>query len=117
NKFEMDGILYDYLFYDIRLPKESMQFNHGQCATREGAIEWMLNDLKEMKYPSIALQDFEEHWRVKIPDYPFYCIYPQYNRQLNEVLPIGIDVDQKNFIRSLYVLIPHKEEPDVDGFQ
>lgn len=113
DRFEIDDIHYDYLFYDIRLPKEKMQFDRGVCTSREEAINWMLNDLKEMKYPAIALQDFEEHWKVKIPDYPFYCIYPQYNRQLNEVMPVSIVLDQVRFTRSLYVLVAHRKEPDV----
>jgi hypothetical protein len=91
-----------------------MQFERGLCATRDEAIKWMLNDLSEMKYPAIALQDFEEHWKVKIPDFPFYCIYPQYNQQLDAILPVVISLDQSQLTRSLYVLIPHKKEPDVD---
>ena len=91
-----------------------MQFERGLCATREEAIKWMLTDLKEMKYSAIALQDFEEHWNVKIPDYPFYCIYPQYNKVLDDVLPVSISLEQTQFIRSLYVLVPHRKEPDVD---
>jgi hypothetical protein len=114
DRFEIDDVHYDYLFYDIRLPKEKMQFERGLCATREETIKWMLKDLGEMKYPSIALQDFEEHWKNKIPDYPFYCIYPQYSKQLDEVLPVSIGLEQAHLTRSLYVLIPHKKEPDVD---
>lgn len=114
DRFEVEDIHYDYLFYDIRLPKEKMQFERGLCATREEAINWMLGDLREMKYPAIALQDFEEHWKVKIPDYPFYCIYPQYNQQLDPILPVSISLDQTEFTRSLYVLVPHRKEPDVD---
>jgi hypothetical protein len=91
-----------------------MQFEGGLCATREDAIQWMMKDLKEMKYSDISLQDFEEHWRVKIPDYPYYCIYPQYNTQLDPILPVEIDVDQNTFIRSLYVLVPQKKEPNED---
>lgn len=117
DKFEVDETYYDYLFYDVRLPKEKMQFEAGVCATREAAIEFMLKDLRDMKYSSLALQDFEEHWRVKIPDYPFYCIYPQYNRELDPILPIEIDVEQNTFIRSLYVLVPHKKEPDIEDPQ
>jgi hypothetical protein len=114
DRFEIDDIHYDYLFYDIRLPKEKMQFERGLCANREEAIKWMLRDLKEMKYPTIALQDFEEHWKAKIPDYPFYCIYPQYNQHLDAVLPVTIELDQAQLTRSLYVMIPHKKEPNVD---
>lgn len=114
DKFEIEGINYDYLFYDIRFPKDKMQYERGLCANREETIKWMLKDLSELKYPAIALQDFEEHWSVKIPDFPFYCIYPQYNKQLDEVLPVTINVPQTTFVRSLYVLIPHRTEPDVD---
>lgn len=114
DRFEVDGINYDYLFYDLRLPKEKMQFIRGQCSTREDAIKWMLEDLKDLKYPAIALQDFEEHWKVKIPDYPFFCIYPQYNAQLDYVLPVEISIEQVQFTRALYVMIPHREEPDAE---
>lgn len=114
DKFEVDDVYYDYLFYDVRLPKEKMQFENGLCSTREDAIQWMLKDLKEMKYSALSLQDFEEHWRVKIPDYPYYCIYPQYNSQLDPILPVEIDVEYNTFIRSLYVLVPHKKEPDAE---
>ena len=114
DKFELDDTAYDYLFYDVRLPKEKMQFDRGVCTTRSEAIDWMLKDLKEMKYSNLSLQDFEEHWRVKIPDYSYYCIYPQYNAQLDPALPVEIDVDQHSFIRTLYVLVPHKDELDVE---
>jgi hypothetical protein len=115
DRFEIDGTIYDYLFYDIRLPKEKMQFESGLCSSREGVIQWMLSDLREMKFPPISLQDFEEHWRVKIPHYAFYCVYPQYNSQLDPALPVEIDVEQSTFYRSLYVLVPHEKEPEVDS--
>lgn len=117
DRFEVDGITYDYLFYDIRLPKEKMQFERGLCATREETIKWMLKDLEQMKYPTIALQDFEEHWSVKIPDYPYYCIYPQYTETLDKALPVNISLPQTKFLRTLFVLVPHKEVPDVDAPQ
>lgn len=114
DKFEVEGIFYDYLFYDLRLPKEKMQFERGFCSTREGAIEWMLTDLKGMSYSALAVQDFEEHWRVKIPDYPFYCLYPQYNNELDTALPVNIDLEQTSFTRVLFVLVPFQKEPDIE---
>jgi hypothetical protein len=111
DQFDVNGVVYDYLFYDIRLGKEHMQFERGLCVSREDAIKWMLTDLKEMNYPPIALQDFEEHWRVKIPDFPFYCVYPQYNTQLDNALPMSTNLEQLRFNRALYILYPHKKEP------
>lgn len=115
DKFDVEGIYYDYLFYDVRLPKEKMQFERGQCTSREAAIDWMISDLKAMNYSLVAIQDFEEHWRVKIPDYPYYCIYPQYNNELDPALPVTLKVDQATFTRALYVLVPFKKEPSIEN--
>lgn len=112
--FEVEGVNYDYLFYDVRLPKERMQFERGMCSTRDEVIAFMLKDLKEMNYSAIALSDFESHWKVKIPDYPYYCVYPQYNRELDIAFPVHIDTEQTAFLRSLYVLTPHKIAPDMN---
>lgn len=113
DKFEVEEAYYDYLFYDVRLPKKKMQFERGICTSRDEAIEWMLGDLKAMSYPMIAQQDFEEHWRVKIPNYPFYCLYPQYNSELDAALPISIQLEQTSFTRVLYVLVPFDKGPNI----
>lgn len=115
DKFEIDGTYYDYLFYDIRLPRSFMQFQAGVCISRKEVIEWMLNDLKAMDFPPISLSDFEEHWRVKIPDYPFFCIYPQYNEQLDVAVPVALDLEQSSLTRVLYVLIPSQGSPELEG--
>lgn len=115
DRFQVEDIFYDYLFYDLRLPKEKMQFEAGVCTSRKEAIAWMLQDLKDLNYPMIALQDFEEHWNVKIPDLPFYCIYPQYNTQLDQSIPIKISLDQVHFTRALYVLVGHPKEPEQEN--
>lgn len=112
DKFEIEGVYYDYLFYDIRLPKSAMQFTHGICATRSESIEWMLKDLEILNFSSIALSDFEDHWKVKIPDYPYFCVYPQYNRELDEEIPVRIHLEQASLTRALYLLVPYKEAPD-----
>lgn len=111
DKFEVDDIIYDYLFYDIRLPEDQMQYEAGGCATREDAIELMVQDLKDLRFSATAIQDFKEHWMVKIPNYPFYCIYPQYTEQLDKVLPVKFSTQQTSFTRVLYLLFPHKTAP------
>jgi hypothetical protein len=116
DRFEVDNIFYDYLFYDVRLDIKKMQFQAGYCADRETVITMMLSDLKELKHSSISLQDFEEHWRVKIPNYPYYCVYPQYNKQLDEAFPVSI-TPKAEYIRSLYILVPHQETPRISEGQ
>ena len=60
------------------------------------------------------MSDFEEHWRVKIPDYPFFCIYPQYNEQLDVAVPVALDLEQSSLTRVLYVLIPSEHSAELE---
>jgi len=109
NKFKVDGIQYDYLFYDARMDIAKMQFSAGICSKRDQAIQWMLSDLEKLGHSKASLADFKEHWQVKIPNEKYYCIYPQYNQQLDAAFPIMITPEVKNY-RSLYILVPHKTE-------
>ena len=109
-KFSVAGVNYDYLFYDVRQDSNLMQFEHGLCASKEDILLWMLSDMREMVFPEAALIDFEEHWRVKMPDYPNYCVYPQYSQQMEKVLPIAITPASIKLMRNNYVLLPYKGE-------
>ncbi len=110
NQFQVDGILYDYLFYDVRLSLNHLQFTHGLCGERKDLIDYMLSDLKNLGHPQRSLDDFSEHWQVKIPAYPYYCVYPQYDTQLEANFPIekGL-MNSRPWRRSLYVMVPHRE--------
>lgn len=106
-EFVVDQVNYDYLFYDARMPHESMQFEAGWCINREELVRSMVGELIQMGFSEQALSDFYEHWDHKIPDEPVYCVYPQYKKELDAALPIKI-TPETNFQRVLFVLVPHR---------
>ena len=46
-----------------------------------------------------------------MPKINFYCMYPQYNKQLDETYPIA--TGGLKLIRSLYLVVPYKNIPKI----
>ena len=105
--FVVDGIEYDYLFYDGRSYLKNFQFQAGVCTKRESLIEMMEEDLKALGHSKKSLNDFKTHWDVKIPRYDYYCLYPQYNQELDKAFPVKLSQDA-SFSRSLYIVVPYE---------
>ena len=109
DSFRVENVKYDYLFYDVRLDHRLMQFSAGWCVPREQLVQGMLGELKELGFSSAALKDFDEHWREKIPQEEAWCVYPQYNRQLDQALPVSL-TPSAPFTRVVFVVVPHRRE-------
>lgn len=112
NKFVVNNTKYDYLFYDLRFDHKKLQYKHGFCSDRKTVINYMLKDIKELDFPEVSQKDFDEHWNQKIPQIEYYCLYPQYNEQLDQAYPVKI-TPQVAFVRTLYLVIPHYKKPKV----
>ena len=110
-KFTVNKVAYDYLFYDARFDHTKLQFEHGACVDKDGLVSLMLKNLKEMTFTQLALKDFEEHWNIKIPSYPFYCVYPQYNKELDVVSPLKFSPEEAHIVRVLFMVVPHEKSP------
>jgi hypothetical protein len=106
-KFNVDGVDYGYLFYDARGALKHFQFADGVCSSREAMIEMMEKDLKALGHSKRSLKDFSVHWRVKIPNYPYYCLYPQYNQEMDKAVPINVSVEAE-VSRVLYIVVPYQ---------
>lgn len=111
--FRVSNVGYSYLFYDARMDHNKMQYSNGICIEKEGLVPEMMMDLKAKGYPEVALKDFNEHWTQKIPNYPYYCIYPQYSEQMNALMPIEVTPTDAVVTRVLFVLVPHSKAPKV----
>jgi hypothetical protein len=113
--FLVKNVGYSYLFYDARMDHKKMQFDHGICLEKENLIPEMLTDLQKKSYPEEALKDFQEHWAQKIPNYPYYCVYPQYNQQLDSAMPIEVTPSDAVLTRVLYIVVPHTNAPKLSA--
>jgi len=104
---EVDQVKYGYLFYDARSKLDHLQFEAGVCTTRKELVQIMHADLKNLKHTKRSLEDFMQHWQIKIPDFPYYCLYPQYNDVLDRVFPYRVSTSA-SISRVLYVVVPYK---------
>lgn len=109
DQFEVSNVEYEYLFYDYRFDHNKLQYDDGICSSREIIIKIMLDDLKYQNYPKESLKDFDEHWNQKMPKIDYYCLYPQYNKQLDETYPIA--TGGLKLVRSLYLVVPYEKAP------
>jgi hypothetical protein len=105
--FFVDGVAYGYLFYDARASLEDFQFEQGVCSTRDSILEIMQQDLIALEHSQRSLEDFSKYWKIKMPNYPYYCLYPQYNNQMQKAAPLKVSLEA-DFSRVLYILIPLK---------
>jgi hypothetical protein len=108
NNFRVDDVVYDYLFYDARMPNSKMQYEAGWCTKKDELVTTMIKELSQLGFSTSAISDFREHWDEKIPELPTYCVYPQYNNELDKAMPVSI-TPRFNFIRVLFIIVPHKE--------
>lgn len=111
--YTVKNVDYSYLFYDARMDHKKMQFESGVCLEKENLIPEMLSDLSKKSFTKEALKDFTEHWSQKLPNYPYFCIYPQLNKQMNVLMPIDVTPVESIVTRVLYVLVPYEEAPKV----
>ena len=107
--FRVENVKYDYLFYDARLNHTQMQYRAGWCVDRERVVESMMKEIEALGFSKAAMKDFHEHWTEKIPQEPVYCVYPQYNDQLDAALPIKL-TPEAPFTRVVFILVPHRSD-------
>jgi hypothetical protein len=112
DKFRVENVGYDYLFYDFRGDHKKLQMNHGACVEKTELLPLMTQDLERFKFSKEAVSDFKEHWNVKIPDFPYYCIYPQYTDVVNSIAPIKITPSNSQVVRVIYIVVPYKDTPE-----
>lgn len=89
DKREIDhqGALYEYLFYDFRFDENQAQYESGFCTDAQKLIPEMIAILDQMGYSQDEQADFLEHWSLKIPFANQYCVYPQTDQELDQLVP------------------------------
>lgn len=109
DSFYVDGVKYSYLFYDTRADHAQMQYQAGWCTEHGATVKSMSDELKALGFSTQAIKDFDEHWNEKLPRVDSWCVYPQYNQQLDKILPVKLTPSMP-FVRVAFVLVPHNQE-------
>ncbi len=111
NKLKVDNTIYDYLFYDVRLDKSQMQLSKGFCVAQRALLHTMNKWLELLNYNKAERKDFDSHWQVKIPSYPYYCVFPQTDKELNKAIPLKITPDNIDLTRIWFLVVPFVQDP------
>lgn len=105
DRLSSKGASYDFLYYDYRFNEKKMQDTAGFCTEREGLIPKMADGLKAAGFTTPEIEDFREHWSVKIPPADRYCVFPQDSRFLDRVAPLSIEPKPASVTRFLFVVV------------
>lgn len=108
---KIGGINYRYIFYDYRTGKETIQFEKGFCVHYEELLPELISLLKENFFHPDEIDDFNEHWKIKLPKEKFYCVYPQGTKQINKSVELNFGSQKAQIVRLIFIVLPHKVQP------
>jgi hypothetical protein len=101
--------LYDYLFYECRMPNLT-QKETGWVVKTENLKEFFLNNLEKSGFNQYEIIDFIDYWIPIINEYKYYEVYPQYKTIIDKLIKINFSVDPDNFYRLFYLIIGRDDD-------
>jgi len=81
DKFIIDDVSHDYLFYDIRFDEQLFSAETGFCGNRKTVLEEMMTSLQSLAFKPQEIKDFYDYWSIKLPRSENYCVFPQFNEE------------------------------------
>ena len=94
---------YSYLFYESVHP-DLYQYKCGWLVKREELETFIIKNLAETGFVGQEIIDFTDYWIPLLIDYPYYAIYPQYNKQLSGMTELEFSIEPDNLLRLLYAI-------------
>ncbi len=102
NKLTVGGVDYRYLYYDYRFNGKDLQMEAGFCGQKAEVVNQMAGVLEKLRFAKSEIKDFLDHWPVKMPSSPYYCVFPQETKQLQSAVKLSVEGDhvltQMNFL-------------------
>jgi hypothetical protein len=90
DKFIIEDISHDYLFYDIRFDEQSFSAETGFCGNRKTVIEEMMTSLQSLAFKPQEIKDFYDYWSIKLPRSEKYCVFPQFNEENDKAYKLQV---------------------------
>lgn len=90
NKFIIEDVFHDYLFYDIRFDEQLFSAETGFCGNRKMVIEEMMTSLQSLAFKPHEIKDFYDYWSIKLPRSENYCVFPQLNEENDKAYKLQI---------------------------
>jgi hypothetical protein len=94
---------YGYLFYES-LQYDNCQYSFGWVVACRDLENFFRDNTTQTGFIEQEINDFIEYWIPKLQEYPYYAIYPQYNKELDEMIQLKFSTEPTNLIRLIYTL-------------
>jgi len=99
---------YGYLFYESIQP-DKWQKREGWVIAKENLERFFRSNMAEYGFKGREIEDFTEYWLPRLNSSPYYTIYPQTGRIIENLIKLKISV-QPNNVKRLYYLIDGVEQ-------
>lgn len=111
---------FNYLYYESIQPN-IYQYEKGWCVSRENLKAFFENNMALYNFSPSEIKDFVDYWMPLLTDDEFYCIYPQTNEIINQIIGLDFSVKPDRIYRLFYGIIGASkikilEEPKIQSF-
>ncbi len=102
---------YGYLFYEAATP-DFFQKKSGWIVKEDDAESFFRDNLYKTGARGQEIEDFIDWWMPFLNGHEYYAVYPQYNKEIDQVIQIEFSKKPDNFARVFYIIEP-VENPDL----
>ncbi len=113
--------LYRFLYYESQIPN-LFQYKKGWIINQENLLTFFQQNMKACGFITTEITDFTEYW-LPLLDADEYLIFPQYNKEINQLIELHILPPPESLLRVFYVIkenssaIRHLEQPEIPHFK
>jgi hypothetical protein len=94
---------YDYLFYESNTP-DMFQYSAGWIVAQDSLTSFFSNNLLSVGFNQRETKDFLDYWIPLLKTHAYYFIYPQFNRDIEQVIRIKVSDTPDALLRLFYVI-------------
>jgi hypothetical protein len=111
---------FNYLYYESIQPN-IYQYEKGWCVSRGNLKAFFENNMTLYNFSPYEIKDFVDYWMPLLTGDEFYCIYPQTNEIIDQIIRLDFSVKPDRIYRLFYGIIGTSkikilEEPKIQSF-
>lgn len=100
---------YNYLFYESIHPN-LFQYKSGWCIEQTDLKSFFERNMSDYNFSGSEIKDFTDYWIPRLKEYNYYCIYPQTNTIIDQVIQFNFSIQPDRIGRLFYGVIGENEQ-------
>ena len=105
---------YNYLFYESTQPN-IFQYNKGWCVAQRNLQSFFESNMKEYNFSDSEIKDFTDHWLPLLTESEYFCIYPQTNQIVDQIISLNFSVQPEKLYRLFYGIVETDEYKEMES--